>query len=147
MGNNLPGSPASKIYDSKHISAFATINSITRGDHRTTSLMLLNSLAPAFLPHYQFPSDAQISVCNSTPMSLRLGQINCGMPPSIKPSDAPPLRQPFTDDIPILLLIQPKNPPKQDAETLQPPLDLHLFNIRSNVYKLITRRFNSSINT
>ena len=84
-------------------------------------LMSLNPLAPAFLPHYQFPSDPPISLCNSTAMSLPLARIFCRLPPSITPSPAPPLRQPVPDGTFILPLIQPKNTSKQDAENLQPP--------------------------
>ena len=54
-------------------------------------------------------------------MSLPLAEKRCGMPPSITPSHAPPLSQPMADGALILSLIQPKNPSKQDAESLQPP--------------------------
>ena len=84
-------------------------------------LMSLNSLAPGFLPHYQFPSDPPISLSNSTAMSLPLVQIFFGLPPSVTPSPAPPLRQLITEGTFILPLIQPENPSKHDAETLQPP--------------------------
>ena len=114
--------------------------------------MSLNPLAPAFLPHYQFPSDPHISLSNSTAMCLPLAQIFCGqMPPSVNPSLAPRLRQPITDDTFILTLIQPKNPSKQDAGTLQPlpgsscslpsPLQHQLQYLQA-----ITRPFNSSTN-
>ena len=83
--------------------------------------MSLNLFAPAFLPLYQFASDPPISLGDSTAMSLPLAQIFCGMPPSITPSHALTLRQPMTDSTFILSLMQPKNPSKQDAETLQPP--------------------------
>ena len=54
-------------------------------------------------------------------MSLPLAQKVCGLPPSITPSPDPPLRQPITDGFFILPLTHPRNPSKQDAETLQPP--------------------------
>ena len=82
--------------------------------------MSLNPPARAFLPHYQFPCDPHISLCNSTPMSLPLVQISWELPPSITSSPAPPLRQPITDGTFILPLIQPENPSKQAAGTLQP---------------------------
>ena len=53
-------------------------------------------------------------------MSFLLAEIFCGMPPSTTPSHSLFLRQPFSDHRSTLPLIQPKNPPKQDAETLQP---------------------------
>ena len=84
-------------------------------------LKSLQPPAPASLPHYQFPSDPPISLCNSIAMSLPLAQIFCRLPPSITPSIAPPLGQPIPDGTFILPLIQPKNPSKQDAEILQPP--------------------------
>ena len=83
--------------------------------------MSLNPLEPAFLSHYQTPSDPPISLCNSTAKNLPLDQIFCGMPRPINTSHVPPLRQPITDDTFILPLIQPKNPSKQDAEPPQPP--------------------------
>ena len=45
----------------------------------------------------------------------------CGLPSPINPSHAPTLRQPVTDNTFILPLIQRKNPPKLDAESLQFP--------------------------
>ena len=66
--------------------------------------MSLKTPAPASLLHYQFPSDPPISLCNSTAMSLPLAQIYCGLPPSITPYPAPPLRQPITDATFILPL-------------------------------------------
>ena len=54
-------------------------------------------------------------------MNLPLAKLFCRMPPVITLSHAPPLRQPIIDDTFILPLIQPKNPLKQDVETLQPP--------------------------
>ena len=112
----------SRRYYSKHIFPFSAIGSATTGDHRTFRLMLLNPLAPAFLPHYQFPFDPPISRCNSTRMILHLAQAFCGMPPSITPTHAPPLGEPFTHGNFMLPLTQPKNPSKSNAGTLQPPL-------------------------
>ena len=83
--------------------------------------MSLNHLAPAFLPHYQSPSNPPISLYNSTTMSFPLAQLLCGMPPQIITTHALPINQPIGNDIFNLPLIRPKNPPKQDAETLQPP--------------------------
>ena len=152
MGNSLLGRPTSGIYDSKHISPLSTIGSTTTGDHRTSPLMSLNTLAPVFLPHYQSSSDPPISLCNSTTMSLPLAQLFCGMPPQIIPSHAPPINQPITDGTFILPVIQPKILSKQDAEVHQPPLDLHVFcphlsNSRRTVYTLFTKSSNSSTNT
>ena len=77
LGNSLLGYTSSRIYNSKHMPAFSTIGSSTTGDHCTFPLMSLNPLAPAFLPHYQFPSDPPISLCNyhdkSPPCSNTLG--------------------------------------------------------------------------
>ena len=83
--------------------------------------MSLNHLAPAFLPHYQSSSDAPISLCKSTTMSLPLVQLFCRMPPKIIASHAPFFIQPTTDGTFILPLIQPTNQSKQDAAALQPP--------------------------
>ena len=82
--------------------------------------MSLSPFAPAFLPHYQPPSDPTLSPCNSTMMSLPLAQLFCGMPPPFIPSPASPSTQPITDGTFILLLLPPKNPSKQDAEVHQP---------------------------
>ena len=117
------GKLASRRYNSQHISTFSTIGSTTTSDRRTFSLMYLTPFAPAFLPHYQFPSVPPISLCKPTTMSLPLAQIFCGMPPSISPAHAPAITQPITDSLtPIILpLIQSKNPSRQDAEIFQPP--------------------------
>ena len=80
-GKNPVGKPASRIYNSEYISPFPTIGSTPTGDHHSFPLMSLYPLAPASLPHYQFPSDPPISLCISTPMSLPFSQIFCGMPP------------------------------------------------------------------
>ena len=52
-------------------------------------------------------------------MGLPLAQIFCGKPPSIAPSHALPFGQPTTDDSFILRLIQPRNPPRRNAEAPQ----------------------------
>ena len=83
--------------------------------------MSLNPLAPAFHPHYQSSSDPPLSLCNSTKMSLPLDQLFCGMPPQVIPSHVPYNNHPITGGPFILPLIQPKNPPKQDAAVHQPP--------------------------
>ena len=83
--------------------------------------MSLNPLAAPFFPHYQFPSDPSIPLCNSTTMSFPFVQKLCGMSPSIALSHGPPIIQPITDGTMIVPLIQPKNPSMQDAETPQPP--------------------------
>ena len=77
MGNNLLGWQTSRIYDSKHLSPLSTTGSTTTGHHRTPSLMSLNPLAPAFLPHYQSSSGPPLSLCNSNTMNLTLAQIIC----------------------------------------------------------------------
>ena len=119
MGNNLLGKPASRKHDSKHISTFSTIGSTSTDDHRTFPLRPLNPFAPAFLPHNQFSSAPRISLCNSTAMSLPLAQRFRGMPPPITPFYGSPITQSTTDGTFIIPLVQPKNPSKQDAETLQ----------------------------
>ena len=88
MGNNLLGWQTPRIYNSKHLSPFSTIGSTTTGHHRTPSLMSLNSLAPAFLPHHQSSSNPPLSLCNSNTINLPLAQLICGMPPHITPSHA-----------------------------------------------------------
>ena len=82
--------------------------------------MPLYLLAPGFLPHYQFPSDPPISLCNSTAMSYRLAQLFWGMPPQIIPSHAPLINQPIGNNFLTFPLIQSKDLPKHDAEILQP---------------------------
>ena len=94
--------------------------STSTGDHGTFPLTSLNPIAPAFLPHYQYPSDPPISQCNPTTMSLPLAQFFCIMPPAIIPSHAPPVTQPITEGTFFLLFIQPKNSSKQNAEVHQP---------------------------
>ena len=80
--------------------------------------MLLNPLAPAFLPHYQSSSDPPIALCNSTTMSLPLTQLFCGMPSQNIPSHALSLNQHNTDGT----FLQPTNQSKPDAMVHQPTL-------------------------
>ena len=56
-------------------------------------------------------------------MGLPFAQRLNGMPALIAPPLAPPTTQPITDGTFIFPLIQSKIPSKQDAETLQPPLE------------------------
>ena len=81
--------------------------------------MSLNPFALASFPHYQLLSNPPIPPYNSTVMSVPLAQKFCGMLPSTTPSYAPSLRQPFSDDIFTLPVLQPKNPSKQDSGDLQ----------------------------
>ena len=81
--------------------------------------MSLNPVAPAFLPHYQSSSDPQISLCNSTAMSLHLAQSFCGMLSKIVPSQAPSVNQHNTDGTLLLRLLQPTNQSKPDAAVHQ----------------------------
>ena len=119
MGNNLLGWQTSRIYDSKHLSPLSTIGSTTTGNHRTSSLMSLNPLAPAFLPHYQSSSDPTISLCNSTTMGLPLAQLICGMPPQTIPSHAPSIDQHIIDGTFLLPLLHPTNKSQLDAAVHQ----------------------------
>ena len=59
----------------KGIFIFSTIGSTITSEYRTSSLMSLSHLAPAFFPHYQPYSDPPISLCNSITMTLTLAQI------------------------------------------------------------------------
>ena len=120
MGNNLLGWQTSRIYNSKHLSPLSTIASTTTGNHRTSSLMSLNPLAPVFLPHYQSSSDPPISLCNSTTIGLPLAQLICGMPPQTIPSHAPSINQHITDGTFLFPLLQPNNKSKSDAAVHQP---------------------------
>ena len=117
MGNNLLGWQTSRIYDSKHLSPLSTTGSTTTGHHRTPSLMSLNPLAPAFLPHHQSSSDPPLSLCNSNTMNLPLAQLICGMPPQIIPSHAPSINQHIADNT---LLLQPINQYTTDAAAHKP---------------------------
>ena len=96
------------------------IGGTTTGNHRTSPLMSLNPLAPAFLPQYQSSSDPHISVCNSTTMSLPLAHFFCGMPPQIIPPHAPSINQHITDGTFLLPLLQPTDQSKADAADHQP---------------------------
>ena len=80
--------------------------------------MSLNSLAPAFLPHYQSPSNPPIPLCNST-MSLPLAQLICVMPPPTIPSHVPSINQHITDGT-LLPLLQPTNQSKPNPAAHQP---------------------------
>ena len=82
--------------------------------------MSLNHLAPALLPHCQSSSDPPFSVCNSTPMSLPLAQLVCGMPPQTIPSHALSVNPHITYGTFLLLLLQPTNHFKPDAAVHQP---------------------------
>ena len=82
--------------------------------------MSLNPLAPAFLPHYQSPSDPLISLRSSTTMSLPLAQLFRGRPPQIIPSHAAAPNQPITDGTIILLRIQLKSQSKPNAAVHRP---------------------------
>ena len=107
-----------KIHDSKHISTFPTIGSPSTGNHRLFTLMSLNLLAPAFVPHYQSSSDPPFTLCKSTPMSLHLAEVFCGMPLQIIPS----INQHITHGTLLLPLLQPTNQSKLDAAPHQPTL-------------------------
>ena len=128
MGNNLLGWQTSRIYDSKHLSPLSTTGSTTTGHHRTPSLMSLNPLAPAFLPHHQSSSDPPLSLCNSNTMNLPVAQLICGMPPQIIPSHAPSINQHIADNTLLLSHLQPMNQSTTDAAThkLTPRLSTHL---------------------
>ena len=96
------------------------IGSTTAGNHRTSSLMSLNPLPPAFLPHYQSSSDPPISLCNSTTMSLPLAQLICGKPPQTIPSQVPSINQHITDGPFLFPLLRPTNQSTPDAAAHQP---------------------------
>ena len=119
MGNNILGWQVSRIYNSEHISPLSTIGSSTTGNHRTSSLMSLNPLPPAFLPHYQSSSDPPVSLCNSSTMGPPLAQLICGMPPQTIPSLAPSVNQHLTDGTLPLPLLKPTNQSKPDAAVHQ----------------------------
>ena len=112
MGNNLLGRQTPGVYNSKHLSSLSTTGSTTTGHHRTPSLMSLNPLAPAFLPHHQSSSDPPLSLCNSNTMNLPLAQLICGMPPQNITSHAPSINQHIADNT---LLLQPINQYTTDA--------------------------------
>ena len=128
MGNNLLGWQTSRIYDSKHLSPLSTTGSTTRGHHRTPSLMSLNPLAPAFLPHHQSSSDPPLSLCYSNTMNLPLAQLICGMPPQIIPSHVLFINQHIADNTLLLPLLQHTNQSQPDAAAHKPTpgLSTHL---------------------
>ena len=80
--------------------------------------MLLNPLAPAFLP--QSSSDPPPSLCNSNTMNLPLAQLICGMPPQIVPSHAPSINQHIADNTLLPPLLQPINQYTTDAVAHKP---------------------------
>ena len=113
------GWQTSRIYDSKHLSSLSTTGSTTTGHHRTPSLMSLNPLAPALLPHHQSSSDRPLSLCNSNTMNLPLAQIICGMPPQTIPSQASSINQHIADNTLLLPLLQQTNQSQPDAAAHQ----------------------------
>ena len=117
MGNNLLGWQTSRIYNPKHISPLSTIGSTTTGNYRTSPLMSLNPLAPAFLPRYPSSSNTPLPLCNSTPIGLALAQLICGMPPQIIPS----IDRHDDDNTLLLPLLQPTDQSKLGAATHQLP--------------------------
>ena len=119
MGNNHLGWQTSRIYDSKHLSPLSTTGSTTTGHHRTPSLMSLNPLAPAFLPHHQSSSDPPLSLCNSNTMNLPLAQLICGMPPQIIPSHVPSINQHIADNAVLHPFLQHTNQSQPDAAAQQ----------------------------
>ena len=133
MGNNLLGWQASRVYNSKHLSSLSAIGSTTTSHHRSSSLMSLNPLAPAFLPRHQSSSDPPLSLCNSNTMNLPLAQLICGMPPQTTPSHAPSIKQHIADNTLLLPLLQPINQYTKDAtahkptpgSSTHPPSSLH----------------------
>ena len=154
MGNNILGEQTSRIYDSEHISPSSTIGSTTPGNHCTSSLMSLNPLASAFLPHFQSSSDPPISLGNSTTMSFRLAQVFCGMPPQITPSHVLSINQHITHGTYLLPLFQPSNQskPSRMQQHINQLLVLQLFrpylsNIKQIVYRLFARVSNNLTNT
>ena len=122
MGNNLLGWQTSRAYNSKHLSSLSAIGSTTTSHHRTSSLMSLNPLAPAFLPRHQSSSDPPFSLCNSNTMNLPLAQLICGMPPQSTPSHAPSINQHIADNTLLLPLLQPINQYTKDAAAYKPTL-------------------------
>ena len=115
MGNNLLGWQTSRVYNSKRLSSLSAIGSTTTSHHRSSSLMSLNPLAPAFLPCHQSSSDPLLSLCNSKTLNLPLAQLICGIPPQITPSHAPSINQNIADNTLLLPLLQPINQYTKDA--------------------------------
>ena len=120
MGINLLGWQTSRVYNSNHLSSLSAIGSTTTSHHRTSSLMSLNPLAPAFLPRHQTSSDPPLPLCNSNTMNLPLAQLICGMPPQITPSHAPSINQHIADNTLLLPLLQPINHYTKDAAAHKP---------------------------
>ena len=120
MGKNFLGWQTSRIYNSKHLSPLSTFGSTTTGNHRTSSMMSLNPLAPALLASYQSSSNPPISLCNSTTMGLLSAQLICGIPPQTIPSHSPSINQHITDGTFLLPLLQQTNQSKPDAAAHQP---------------------------
>ena len=104
MGNNLLGWQAPRIYYPEHISPLSTTSSTATGHYRTSPLMSLNPLAPAFLPHHQSSSDPRASLNHSNTMNLPLAQLIRGMPSQTIPS----INQHIADNTLLLPLLQPK---------------------------------------
>ena len=119
-GEYYLGWQTSRIYNSRHLSPLSTIGSTTTGNHRTSSLMSLNPLAPAFLPSYQSSSNSPISLCNSTTMGLPWAQLICGMPPQTIPSLAPSNYQHIADTTLLLPHPQQTHQSTPDAASHQP---------------------------
>ena len=127
MGNNVLGWQASRIYNLEHIFPLSTTGSSTTGHHRTSLLMSLNLLAPAFLPSCQSSANPPLSLCDSTTMGLPLAQLLCGLPPQAIPYLAPSINQHIADNTPLLPFLQQTNQPKPDAAVHQPtPVSLAL---------------------
>ena len=82
--------------------------------------MSLNPLAPAFLPHYQSPSDLPVPLCNFTAMSLPLAQLFCELPSQTNPSQAPSINQHITGGILLLPPLQYTNQSEPDAAASPP---------------------------
>ena len=128
------------------------IGSTSTGDHRTYRLMMLNPLAPAFLPHYQPPSDPTVSLCNYTTMFLPwlnyflecLHQSPHLMLLLLPNLSLTALSSSFFFNRRIYL--------SRMQMLINHFLDLqlvclHLSIIKCNIYSLFTRPFNSSTNT
>ena len=98
------------------LSSLSTIGSTTTGNHRTSSLMSLNPLAPVFFSSYQSSSNPPVSLCNSTTMGLPVAQLICGMPPQL----APPINQYNSDNTLLLPLLQQTDQSNPDAAAHQP---------------------------
>ena len=120
MGNNLLGWQATRVYNSKHLSSLSTIGSTNTSNHCNSSLMSLNPLAPAFLPHHQSSSGPPLSLRHSDTMNLPLAQLMCGLPPQRISLLAPSIPQQPIDSTLLLPLPQPTNQSPADATTPNP---------------------------